>query len=165
VSADRRRSTQKCIAHGAKFPRLREAAIAALLSCRTVELAAKQLKIHHATLRRWMRDPDFDGDYRSARERVLERAAERLRDGALAAVEVLMEIAQNRKAPEAARVTACRSFLESTGLLRGSSVVVNNANVAVLDAATAKGQLHDLLDEVQGVISKSEERRTNELPN
>jgi len=53
--------------HGAKFGRKKEDAIAALLTQRTVEEAAKSLNIATKTLLRWMKEPEFDAAYRAAR--------------------------------------------------------------------------------------------------
>lgn len=53
--------------HGAKLERKQEEAIAALLTHRTVEEAARSIDIAPSTLLRWLKDPDFDAAYREAR--------------------------------------------------------------------------------------------------
>ena len=45
--------------HGAKFPRKKEEAIAALLTRPSVEEAARTIEVEPKTLRRWMRVPEF----------------------------------------------------------------------------------------------------------
>ena len=54
--------------HGAKFGRKKEDAIAALLTNRTIEEAAKSLDIAAKTLLRWMKEPEFDAAYRAAKK-------------------------------------------------------------------------------------------------
>lgn len=114
--------------HGQKKSRRKEIAIGCLLAFPTVKAAAKAAGVSEITLHRWLKEPQFATDYRQARERVLETATEQLRSGALQAVEVLRQVATNKKAPAASRVQAARSFLEATGLLKGlaASVTVNN---------------------------------------
>jgi hypothetical protein len=113
--------------HGQKRSRRRELTIAALIAHPTVKAAAKAAGIAEITLHRWLKEPGFAADYQAARARVLETAAEQLRAGTLAAVDVLREIAANKRAPSSSRVQAARSFLEATSLLRGTAVTVNNA--------------------------------------
>jgi transposase-like protein len=53
--------------HGSKFPRKKEAAIAALLTESNQAEAARAVGINLSTLKRWMREPEFIQDYRRAR--------------------------------------------------------------------------------------------------
>ena len=53
--------------HGAKFGRKKEEAIAALLTQRNTEEAARAIGVVPSTLLRWMKEPDFDAAYRAAR--------------------------------------------------------------------------------------------------
>jgi len=46
--------------HGAKFGRKKEDAIVALLTHRTVEEAARAIKVATKTLLRWQKEPEFD---------------------------------------------------------------------------------------------------------
>ena len=55
------------VGHGSKFERKQEEAIAALLTQRTVEEAARTAGIGTNTLLRWMKTPEFDSAYRAAR--------------------------------------------------------------------------------------------------
>lgn len=144
------------IGHGQKWLRKRESAIAALLSAPTIKAAAKLAGISEPTLHRWMRRADFASDYQRAREKTLEMASDQLRHGTLAAVEVLREISANRKAPAASRVQAARSFLESTGLLKGlvSQVTVNNE----LPADSA-GIAESIIRELRAMLATDEQFR------
>jgi hypothetical protein len=76
--------------HGAKLPRKREVAIAALLSHPTVEAAAAAARVSERTLRLWLRDPEFIAEYRTARRTVLEAATGRLQQAAGQAVDALL---------------------------------------------------------------------------
>ena len=53
--------------HGTKFGRKKEEAVAALLTQRNLEEAAKTIGIAPNTLLKWMKEPEFDSAYRAAR--------------------------------------------------------------------------------------------------
>jgi hypothetical protein len=53
--------------HGTQFGRKKEAAIAALLTARNIEEAAKTVGIAPNTLLNWMKVPEFQTEYREAR--------------------------------------------------------------------------------------------------
>jgi transposase-like protein len=63
--------------HGAKFARKKEEAVAALLSQRNVEEAARVVGIDAKTLLRWMKEPEFDAAYRVAPGTPASRACRR----------------------------------------------------------------------------------------
>jgi hypothetical protein len=75
--------------HGEKLSRMRERAIAALLSEPTVPGAAKKAGVSHTTLKDWMKLPDFQKEYRAARKQLLERVVARLLNSTSEAVETL----------------------------------------------------------------------------
>jgi len=64
--------------HAAKLPRRKQAAIAALLSQRNIQEAARVAGIGTQTLYRCMKDPEFDAVYREARRIVYRQALARL---------------------------------------------------------------------------------------
>ena len=66
------------IGHGQKFSRKKEQAIAALLSHRTIEDAAKAVGISFATLKRWMKLPEFNAEYLQARREAVLQANARI---------------------------------------------------------------------------------------
>jgi len=53
--------------HGAKFGRKKEEAIAALLTQRNIEEAARSIAVAPNTLLKWMKVPEFQTAYRQAR--------------------------------------------------------------------------------------------------
>jgi hypothetical protein len=64
--------------HGAKFGRKKEAAVAALLTQRTSEDAARSIGIAPATLRRWQKEPEFDAAFRVAKVAAYRQAIARM---------------------------------------------------------------------------------------
>jgi hypothetical protein len=158
-----------------KWSRKRQAAISALLTYDTIAKAAKHIRVAESTLYRWQRDPDFQREYQNAKDRIIERATDALRSGAMEAVSVLREVIGNRKAPCASRVMAARTFLESTALLKGNSVTVNNQVVPqdqeTLTAEIVK-QLSGMLrtdarlrDAVKSVLAEVESEEQDRKPN
>ena len=78
--------------HGTKFGRKKEAAIAALLTHRNIEEAAKAVGIRSPTLIAWMKVPEFDQEYREARRGALRQSVARLQQASGAAVTTLLKI-------------------------------------------------------------------------
>ena len=64
--------------HGAKFGRKQEEAIAALLTHRSIEEAAKACGIAPRTLLRWLKVPEFKAAYRAARREAVGQAIARV---------------------------------------------------------------------------------------
>ena len=75
--------------HGSQFGRRKEAAIAALLSTRTIEEAAREAGVSARTLLRWMKNPEFREEWLSARRDGLSQATARLQSAAGAAASIL----------------------------------------------------------------------------
>lgn len=95
-----------------KQVRLRQQAIAALITCPTVDAASKQSGLSMSTLNRWMRDEQFAAELAAARNELLNGAIERLKTAAFSAVGTLMEIAANPASSDMARVSASRTLIE-----------------------------------------------------
>ena len=98
--------------HGAKFPRKRQEAIAALLEFPTVREAARAIGIGEATLFRWMQDPEFQTGYREAKRRIVDEAVTRLQRSAGDASGTLRKIMLDDEAPASVRVSAARVILD-----------------------------------------------------
>jgi hypothetical protein len=92
--------------------RLRDKAVIALLQEPTIEKAAQVTGVGLRTLQRWLTDATFQEAMRKAKSDALADATAKLRMAAGRAVQVLYSIANNRRAPCAARVSACRCILE-----------------------------------------------------
>lgn len=98
--------------HGAKFDRKKEAAIAALLTQRNLEEAARAAGIGKRTLLRWMKLPEFKKASLEARRAVFSQSSARLQQVSSAAVSTLCKIMVDPSAPASARVRAADRILE-----------------------------------------------------
>jgi len=98
--------------HGSKFSRKKEAAVAALLSQRNVEEAAKTAGIGTQTLYRWLKLPDFQAAYLEARRATVAQSNARLQQYSSAAVSTLFKVMLDPSAPASTRVRAADSVLD-----------------------------------------------------
>jgi hypothetical protein len=114
--------------HGEKFSRLRERAVAALLTHSTIRAAAASIGITERTLQRWQRDPRFVKEWRAARSRLVEHAIGQMQ----------------RVAPDAAGVL--RQSLKA-----GRTADRIRAAAAVYDRAIGGEELTDLKERVEAL--------------
>jgi hypothetical protein len=98
--------------HGAKFGRKKEETIVALLTQRNVEEAARAVDISTKTLLRWLKVPEFQVAYRTARRDVFSQSVARLQQASGAAVSTILKIMVDPSAPAASRVRAADSVLD-----------------------------------------------------
>ena len=98
--------------HGAKLGRKQEDAIAALLSQRNVEEAARTAGVGTRTLLRWMKIPEFTADYREARRLAYGQSIARLQQASSAAATTLLKIMLDPNVPASTRVRAAESVLD-----------------------------------------------------
>jgi transposase-like protein len=78
--------------HGAKFSRKMEDAVAALLTQRNLEEAARATGVAPNTLLKWLKLPAFQIAYREARRAVFGQAVARLQQGTSAAATTLLKM-------------------------------------------------------------------------
>ena len=97
--------------HGTKFGRKKEETIAALLSQRNVEEAARFVNIGTKTLLRWLQLPEFERAYREARRAAFAQSIARLQQASSAAVATLLKIMVDPSAPASRRIKAADSVL------------------------------------------------------
>src|SRR5262249_29173618 len=108
--------------------RRQEAAIAALLSEPTVQLAADRAGVPYSTLKNWLTRPDFARAFAAARRQVVDAAVGRLSKLTSAAVETLRRNLRSEKSTEQIRAaTAIMDFA-----LRGLEVADLAQQVAEL---------------------------------
>jgi transposase-like protein len=100
------------ITAGSKFTRKKEEAIAALLSQRNIEDAAKSIGIGTQTLLRWLKIPEFDEAYQKARRAAVSQSSARLQQATSAAVSTLLKIMVDQNTPASTRVRAADSVLD-----------------------------------------------------
>jgi hypothetical protein len=97
---------------GSKFTRKNEEAIAALLTQRNIEEAAKSIGIGTQTLLRWLKIPEFQEAYRNARRAAVAQSSARLQQATSAAVSTLLKIMVDQSSPPSVRVRAADSVLD-----------------------------------------------------
>jgi len=97
-----------------KFTRKQEEVIVALLSQRNVEEAARVAKVPPRTVYRWMKNPDFDREYRDAKRGAYSQAIARLNQMTSAAVSTLGKVMVDANTPASTKVRAADSILNHT---------------------------------------------------
>ncbi len=111
-------------------------AIAALLTCPTVEEAARTVGVSDRTIREWMKLPDFMAAYRQARREVVEAAIGRLQQATNDAVTTL-----------------------TRNLTCGKPASEIRAGLGILDRAINAVQVLDLADQLAELQRQIEEVR------
>lgn len=96
--------------HGSKFGRKKEEAIAALLTQRNLEEAARTVGVAPNTLLNWMKLPEFDKAYRQARRTAFGQAVARLQQGTSAAATTLLKTMIEPGTPASVRVRAAEAI-------------------------------------------------------
>ena len=98
-------------ARGSILGRKQEEAIAALLTQRNVEEAARAAGIGTRTLLRWLKLPEFQAAYRQARREAFGQAVARLQQGASAAATTLLKTMIDPATPASVRVRAAECVM------------------------------------------------------
>jgi transposase-like protein len=117
-----------------KFGRKMEEAVAALLTQRNVEEAAKAVGISTRTLLRWMKEPEFQAAYREARRTAYSQAVARLQQGATAAATTLLKVMLDQTTPASVRVRAAECVMNHSS--KAIEIEDVEARVAELERAT-----------------------------
>ena len=99
------------IGHGTKFKRKLEEAVAAMLTQRNVEEAARSVGISTATLMRWQKEPEFQQAYRAARRAAHGQSIARLQQASSAAVSTILKVMVDANTPASTKVRAADSVL------------------------------------------------------
>ena len=97
--------------HGSKFSRKMEEAVAALLTHRNHEEAARAVGIGTATLLRWQKEPEFQKAFRTARRTAFAQTTARLQQMSSAAVATLGNVMVDQGAPASTRVRAAEAII------------------------------------------------------
>jgi hypothetical protein len=124
--------------HGSKLGRKQEEAIAALLSQRNIDDAARVAGVGARTLIRWLKLPEFDAAYREARRAAFGQSIARLQQASGAAVATLLKIMVDPAAPASTRVRAADSVLNHAG--KAIEIEDIEARLAALEQATQKAE-------------------------
>ena len=123
------------IGHGTQFGHKKEIAIAALLTQRNIEDAARAVGINSKTLLRWYQLPEFKEAFRAARREAFSQSVARLQQASSLAVSTLLKIMLDVTAPAAVRVRAADCVLEHGA--RGMELEDIEVRVSQLEKATA----------------------------
>jgi transposase-like protein len=125
--------------HGAKFSRKMEEAVAALLTQRNIEEAAKAAGIGANTLLRWLKVPEFQAAYREARRAAFGQAIARLQQGTSAAATTLLRMMIELGTPPSVRVRAAEAIFNHAA--KAIEIDDIDARVTALEtAAASQGQ-------------------------
>jgi hypothetical protein len=100
--------------HGEKFGRKMEAAIAALLTARNNEEAAKTVGVSPKTLLRWQKLPEFERAFRGACMAAFRQSTARLQQASSPAVTTLLKIMVDPAAPMAVKARCAYYILDQT---------------------------------------------------
>jgi transposase-like protein len=120
--------------HGEKFGRKKEEAIAALLSQRNLEDAARAVGIGTRTLLRWMQVPEFNTAYRKARWDAVSQSTARLQQATGAAASTLLKIMVDQNTPASTRVRAAECVMNHA--MKAIELEDIEARVSELERAT-----------------------------
>ena len=99
------------VGHGAKFARKMEEAVAAVLSQRNLDEAARLAGVGVATLMRWQKLPEFQDVLRRARREALSQTMGRLQQGSSAAATTLLKVMLDQNTPASTKVRAADSVM------------------------------------------------------
>ena len=100
--------------HGTKFGRNKEAAIAALLTHRNIEVSSQGCRHQLTDADRLDEGPQFDQEYREARRGAFRQSVARLQQASGAAVTTLLKIMVDGSAPASTRLHAADIVLAHT---------------------------------------------------
>ncbi|MGA2435865.1 MAG: hypothetical protein ABSG25_11325 [Bryobacteraceae bacterium] len=119
--------------HGSKIQRKLEEAVAAMLTQRNVEEAARAVGVSTATLMRWQKLPEFQTAYREARRDAFRQAIARLQQGTSAAATTLLKTMIDPATPASVRVRAAEAIFNHAA--KAIEIEDIEARVAALERA------------------------------
>jgi predicted transcriptional regulator len=126
--------------HGEKFGRKMEAAIAALLTQRNIDEAAKAAGISTRTLMRWLKVPEFLAAYREARRAAYSQAVAKLQQGTAAAATTLLKVMLDQGTPASVKVRAAECVM--THSAKAIEIEDIEARVSELERAAEASKQH-----------------------
>ena len=98
--------------HGEKLGRKQEEAIAALLSQRNIEEAARTAGVGTRTLIRWLKLPEFGKEYRKARREAVHQSVARLQQATGAAATIVLKLMTDPNVPAAVKLRAAECVFD-----------------------------------------------------
>jgi hypothetical protein len=126
--------------HGAKFKRKLDDAVAAMLTQRNVEEAARSVGVSTATLMRWQKEPEFQKTYREARRAAFGQAVARLQQGTSAAATTLLKTLVDAGTPASVKVRAAEAIFNHAA--KAIEIEDIEARVTELERAAEASKQH-----------------------
>jgi len=123
--------------HGSKFGRKKEEAIAALLTQRNIEEAARSIGVAPNTLLKWLKLPEFSAAYREARKAAYGQAVARLQQGTSAAATTLLKTLIDPGTPASVKVRAAEAIFNHAA--KAIEIEDIEARVTALEQTAAPG--------------------------
>jgi transposase-like protein len=117
--------------HGAKFGRKKDEAVAALLSHKSVEDAARSMGLNPNTLLRWLQLPEFQDAYRKARREAVHQSVARLQQATGAAGITILKLMTDPNVPSAVRLRAAECVFDHA--IKGIELEDIEVRVAALE--------------------------------
>ena len=124
--------------HGEKLGRKQEDAIAALLSQRNIEEAARAAGVGTRTLIRWLKLPEFGKEYRKARREAVHQSVARLQQATGAAATIVLKLMTDPNVPAAVKLRAAECVFDRA--FKGVELEDIEARVAALEGAAKANQ-------------------------
>jgi hypothetical protein len=119
--------------HGTKFGRKMEGAITALLTRPSIEDAARVAGLGEKTLRRWLREPQFNAQYLRARREGVSQAVARMQQATGAAGTVVLKLMTDPNVPATVKLRAAECVFDRA--IKGVELEDIEARVAELERA------------------------------
>jgi hypothetical protein len=119
--------------HGEKLGRKQEDAIAALLSQRNIEEAARAAGVGTRTLIRWLKLPEFGKEYRKARREAVHQSVARLQQATGAAATIVLKLMTDPNVPAAVKLRAAECVFDRA--FKGVELEDIEVRVAALEGA------------------------------
>ena len=126
--------------NGTKFERKNEEAIAALLTARNIEEAARSVGIAPNTLLNWMKVPEFQAAYRDARRAAYSQAVAKLQQGTTAAATTLLKVMLDQGTPASFKVRAAECVM--THSAKANEIEDIEARVSELERSAGTPKTH-----------------------
>src|SRR6266853_4113695 len=124
--------------HGEKLGRKQEDAIAALLSQRNIEEAARAAGVGTRTLIRWLKLPEFGKEYRKARREAVHQSVARLQQATGAAATIVLKLMTDPNVPAAVKLRAAECVFDRA--FKGVELEDIEVRVAALEGAANANQ-------------------------
>jgi transposase-like protein len=121
-----------------KLGRKQEEAIAALLSQRNIEEAARAAGVGTRTLIRWLKLPEFGKEYRKARREAVHQSVARLQQATGAAATIVLKLMTDPNVPAAVKLRAAECVFDRA--FKGVELEDIEVRVVALEGAAKANQ-------------------------